>query len=100
MKLAVDEKLTRQVAHLARFSLTDDEVKTYTSQLHAILEYIDLLQEADVSNVEPLIHPFDQATPLRPDVAKPFALDAEGKSKALSSAPELLSDGFKVPQIK
>ena len=100
MKIVVDEKLTRQVAHLARLSLTDEEITTYTVQFGNILGYVEKLQEVDVGDIAPLTHPFDLPTPLRADVVKSFSRDHAGKSKALSCAPELLSDGFKVPQIK
>ncbi len=93
----VDEKLTRQVAHLARLELTDDEVRTYSSQLGRILEYVQSLQAVDVSGVVPLISPADEAdgegTLLREDDREP---SCEG---ILDCAPDTLDHGFKVPPI-
>ena len=95
----VNEKLTRQVATLARLDLSDQEVKVFTSQLGGILKYVEQLQQADVSGVEPLIHPLDLKTPMREDVAHPFAKTADGKPKVLESAPEVMDQGYKVPPI-
>lgn len=95
----VNEALTRQVADLARLELTDQEVTTFTAQLSEVLKYVDQLQAVDVSKVEPLTHPFEVLAPLREDIVKPFATNAEGKSKVLDAAPEVLEDGFKVPPI-
>jgi aspartyl-tRNA(Asn)/glutamyl-tRNA(Gln) amidotransferase subunit C len=97
--LQVSEALTRQVANLARLELTDQEVTTFTSQLSDILAYVGQLQKLDVSNVEPLTHPFDGRAPLREDIVKPFKTREDGKPKTLDPAPEAYEDGFKVPPV-
>ncbi len=98
-QLQVNEALTRQVANLARLELTDQEVRTFTSQLSEILAYVGQLQKLDVSNVEPLTHPFDVRAPLREDVVKPFKTNSDGTPKTLDPAPEALDNRFKVPPI-
>ena len=95
----VNEKLTRQVAHLARLELSEAEVTTFTAQLSEVIQYIEKLQEVDVQRVEPLIHPLELATPMREDEVQDSPLDPEGKPRVLSSAPDVLVDGFKVPPI-
>ncbi len=95
----VNEALTRQVAALARLELSENEVKTFSSQLSQIIKYVEKLQEVDVKGVEPLSHPIDLPTPLRPDVVLASPTDLEGKPKVLQAAPEVLYDGFKVPPI-
>ena len=95
----VNEKLTLQVAHLARLKLTEPEVTTYTSQLKNILKYVEQLQEVDVSFTEPLTYPLEAATPLREDKIKEGQVDTEGKPKVLSSASDVLFGGYKVPPI-
>jgi aspartyl-tRNA(Asn)/glutamyl-tRNA(Gln) amidotransferase subunit C len=95
----VNEKLTRQVAHLARLELSQSEVQVYTAQLKQILEYVETLKEVDVHGIEPMIHPIPLNTELREDFIQEPILDSEGKSLILSAAPEVLFDGFKVPPI-
>ncbi|MBI4925920.1 MAG: Asp-tRNA(Asn)/Glu-tRNA(Gln) amidotransferase subunit GatC [Bdellovibrio sp.] len=95
----VNEDLTRKIAHLARLHLTEDEVKTFTSQLREIINYIELLEEVNVSGVKPLTHPFELETPMREDKISHYPKTNEGKSKILDSAPEILYDSFKVPSI-
>ncbi len=97
--IEVNESLTRKTATLARLELSDAEVKTFTSQLGDILKYIDQLQALDVSQVEPLTHTLQLATPLRADVVCSFPPASDGKPKVLSSAPETLYEGYKVPPI-
>ena len=98
-KIQVDESMTRKMADLARLELTDQEVTTFTHQLGDILKYIDLLQEVDVTNVEPLTHPLELKTPMREDEVKPSPVDADGNPRVLESGPEVMDGGFRVPQI-
>src|SRR4051794_22952270 len=97
--LEVNEILTRRVAELARLELSDQEVSTFTSQLGEILKYVEQLQKVDTQNIEPLTHPLELKTPLRADEVRPSLVDQDGKPKVLSSAPDVLYDGFKVPPI-
>lgn len=99
LMIEVSEALTRKVAELARLELTDAEVSTFTPQLRQILGYVELLQEVDVTGVEPLVNPFPLATPLREDVVVPPLKDADGNPKTLKPAPDTLDGGFKVPPI-
>jgi aspartyl-tRNA(Asn)/glutamyl-tRNA(Gln) amidotransferase subunit C len=95
----IDETLTRQVADLARLELSPGELKTFTAQLGEVLKYMDLLTQADVKGVEPMTTPLELTTPLREDIVRPSPTDSEGKPKVLTYAPDVLNDGFKVPQI-
>lgn len=95
----VNEALTRGAANLARLELTDAEVATFTHQLGDILKYVDQLQKLDVKGVEPLTHPLELETPMREDEVNPSPVDSHGKPKSLHSAPDVIDDGFKVPQI-
>jgi aspartyl-tRNA(Asn)/glutamyl-tRNA(Gln) amidotransferase subunit C len=92
-------EMTQHVARLARLKLTDEELSTFTSQVGDILKYVEKLQEVNVEGVAPMTHPLELATPLREDVAVPSAKNAEGKSKVLDAAPDVLNDGYKVPPI-
>ena len=44
------------VARLARINLTETEVKVFQKQLDDVLEYVDKLRQADISDVEPAAH--------------------------------------------
>ena len=43
----------RYVANLARIDLSDAEIAQFQSQLSRVLEYVEQLNQVDVSNVEP-----------------------------------------------
>lgn len=89
----------KKLAHLARLELTEPEVAVFSAQIQGVLDYMSQLQAVDVSGVEPMIHPFELATPLREDEVRPSPVGPEGQPKVLESAPETLHGGFKVPPI-
>ena len=83
------------VAKLARLSLGDEELDTYTAQLAAILEHAEDVEALDLEHVPPTSHPFDLVNVLRPDVAGPTLAPAD----ALAGAPQAEDGRFRVPTI-
>ena len=92
-------RITREeverVATLARLSLSGDEASRMTSQLDAILDYVELLRALDTTGVEPTSHAVPIRTPLREDRALP-GLPPE---LALANAPEREDSAFLVPPV-
>ena len=91
----IDESQVRYVAKLSRLDLSDGEVKQFSTQLSAIVEYIEKLNELDTENVEPLAHCLPIHNVLREDVVKE-SLTAD---EALGNAPDRVEDYFKVPKV-
>lgn len=83
------------VATLARLELTEDEVAIFEPQLQSILEYMEKLDEIDVSGIEPMAHANPVVNVTRPDIARP-SLDVED---VLRNGPKTTSDQFIVPKI-
>jgi aspartyl-tRNA(Asn)/glutamyl-tRNA(Gln) amidotransferase subunit C len=95
MSSKIDEAQVRRVALLSRLELSDAEVSQFSTQLSAIVEYIEKLNELDTDSVEPLAHCLPLHNVLREDVPKP-SLSNEA---ALANAPEREDEYFKVPKI-
>jgi aspartyl-tRNA(Asn)/glutamyl-tRNA(Gln) amidotransferase subunit C len=93
--MAAAEIDVKYVAHLARIALSPEEEKTLGAQLAHILSYIEKLNEADVSAVEPTAHAFPLVNVVRPDVARPSMPHDE----ALQNAPLKANGLFMVPRI-
>ena len=91
----IDEAQVQQVAKLSRLELTDEEVSQFSTQLSAIFEYIEKLNELDTENVEPLAHCLPVHNVLREDVPKPSL----SNEMALANAPDREDEYFKVPKI-
>ena len=93
MKLS--KKEVEHVAHLARLTLTDEELEKMTGQLDNILSYVDKLEELDTSQVVPTSHVFSVSNAFREDVEKESLSQAE----ALRNGPQQDGEMFQVPKI-
>ena len=95
MSEKIDEIQVRRVAKLSRLDLTEGEIKEFTGQLEAILEYVDKMNQLDTEGVEPLAHCLPISNCLREDKAK----DSLGAESIMANAPQRDGDFFKVPRI-
>ena len=94
MALSLEE--VRRIAALARLRLLPHEEERLAGELSAILDYVRLLEELDVSGVEPMTHALASAeTPLRDDEIRPGLSQEE----ALANAPARDGTCFQVPRI-
>jgi aspartyl-tRNA(Asn)/glutamyl-tRNA(Gln) amidotransferase subunit C len=83
------------VARLARLALTDDELDLYTGQLAAVLDHARDVDALDVTDVEPMSHPYPLVNVLRDDVVGPCV----DRDEVLASAPAVEDGRFRVPAI-
>jgi len=83
------------VAHLARIRLTAEEEAKLGRQLDQILDYIEKLNEADVSGVEPTAHAFPLVNVVREDLERP----SMSHEAAMRNAPSEANGLFRVPKI-
>jgi aspartyl-tRNA(Asn)/glutamyl-tRNA(Gln) amidotransferase subunit C len=65
----IDGLQVRHIAHLARLGLSDAECESFSKQLSTIIDYFNLLQEANVEGVLPANHLQTLRAKLRPDTA-------------------------------
>lgn len=89
------ETEVRHVAKLARLKVSDQEVKTFTVQLGAILEYVAQLQQLDTTDVEPLAHALPVRNVFRDDEIQPSL----SNDQALANAPQRDGEFFSVPKV-
>jgi aspartyl-tRNA(Asn)/glutamyl-tRNA(Gln) amidotransferase subunit C len=83
------------LADLARIDLSDAELDHLAPQLSVILESIASIRDVASADVPPTSHALPLTNVYRPDVVRP-GLTAE---EALSGAPEVENQRFKVPRI-
>ncbi len=95
MTVKIDEAQVQQVAKLSRLELSEEEVSQFSTQLSAIFEYIEKLNELDTERVEPLAHCLPVHNVFREDVPRPSLSNDD----ALANAPEREDEYFKVPKI-
>ena len=93
--MKIDKNTTLKIAKLSRIKIEANEVDELSSQLSAIVDWVEQLNEVDTDNVEPLSNVSMSKLPLRKDIE-----DSENKSKKiLSNAPDKLENFFAVPKV-
>lgn len=93
MKITLKE--VAHVARLARLEISEDEMKKYTTQLNAILEYADRLNRLDTKDILPTAHVLPLRNVFREDESRPCL----PRTEALANAPEEEDGMFRVPPV-
>src|SRR3954465_7556429 len=83
------------LADLARINLSDAELDHLAPQLSVILESVASISEVASDDIPPTSHALPLTNVFREDVVRPGLTAAE----ALSGAPEVEQQRFKVPRI-
>jgi len=85
----------RHVAMLARLGLSDEEIETLRPQLAQVLDYINMLNKVDTSQVPPTAQVLSHLNVTREDSPRPSWPPAE----LLANAPAVEDGFFKVPAV-
>ena len=91
--MALTPEQVRQVAALAALDLEPEEISRLTTELAAILDYVQELNELDTTAIEPTTHLAVSSLPFRDDVNRPCLSHAD----AVAAAPRAIDGGFAVP---
>ncbi|WP_066362810.1 Asp-tRNA(Asn)/Glu-tRNA(Gln) amidotransferase subunit GatC [Herbidospora mongoliensis] len=87
-----------EVAHLARLSrlaLADEELDHFAAQLDQIVGAVARVAEVATADIPPSSHALPLTNVFRPDVVAPSLTNEQ----ALSGAPAVEDDRFRVPRI-
>jgi len=92
--------LTRQdvekIAHLARLSITADEMPVYVTSLSNIVNFVDELSKVPTQDVQPMAHPLEgQRQRLRADVVS----ESDARDKYQGNAPAVQAGLYVVPRV-
>ena len=93
MSLSRDD--VAKISLLGRLSLTAEELDRLTTQLGAIVGYVEQLQELDVSGVEPMAHAVPTSDVFRPDDLRP----SFPREDMLANAPHADGEFYLVPAV-
>jgi len=93
MKISKEE--VAKIAHLARLEIGESDLGRFAGQLTDILDYMDILNEVDTSQTEPLYSPVEHETPYREDEPS----SEYSKEEVLRNAPRSDGEYFLVPKV-
>lgn len=93
----ISEEEVQHIAELARLELSDEGLRKMQKELAAILKYIDLLKEVDVSGIKPTSHSIPLENVMREDKVEPA--NKETLKDILAGVPEKEGNYVKVKGI-
>ena len=93
MSLDADE--VKNIAHLARLAIREEDVADYSKNLSDILAFVEQLNAVDASDVVPMAHPLDMAQRLRPDEVS----EQDEREQFQSVAPAVEAGLYLVPRV-
>lgn len=85
----------KKIAHLARLTLSEDDIAYYTPQLSSILNFVAHMDSVDTANIEAVAHPLELPQRLRPDAIS----EHDQRELFQSIAPEVKVGLYLVPKV-
>jgi len=80
----MDKETVETISYLARLRFDEDNKEKITKDLENIIEFVDQLESADTSDIEPLANPLEKTAKTRSD-----EITAENRKETfLKNAPE------------
>jgi aspartyl-tRNA(Asn)/glutamyl-tRNA(Gln) amidotransferase subunit C len=93
--MSIDQNTVRRIAKLARIKVSDDDLPRLEGELNSILQWIEMLNEVNTTNVEPMTSVVKTSMKMRDDVV------TEGSDPAAvtSNAPRIEDNFYVVPKV-
>ena len=84
-----------KLGKLSKIQIDESKLKSLSSDLGSIIEFIDRLKSIDTENVDPTSNSLDQSLVMREDIAS----DVNTANEILENAPQKELDFFSVPKV-
>lgn len=93
--MAFDKTEVKNIAHLARLAITEDDLEAYTDSISNILGLVNKLQEINTDQIKPMAHPMDATQRLRTDI-----VSEENQRESLQAIAPATENGlYLVPKV-
>ena len=92
--MRITTEMVDYISQLSRLSLPEAEKEAMTAQLERIVDYMDVLNQLDTADIEPMSHVFPVKNVLREDVVEP----SFDRSALLANTPVPDGEAFLTPK--
>ncbi len=92
--MIIDDKMIDYIGELARLKLKQEEKENAKNEINKIIDYMDVLNTIDTSNIEAMSHAFPVKNVFRKDDVMP----SKDRDDILLNAPNKKDGAFKVPK--
>ncbi len=93
--MSLDTDVVRQVAHLARLNIADDDIQEVMTDLNNVLQLAEKMNELDTESVKPLLNPLDSVQRLREDIVT----ESDNRAGFQQTAPSVEQGLYLVPRV-
>lgn len=93
--MSITEDEARKIAHLARIAVQPEELPVLARELSGIVQFMEQLNEVDVSDVEPMTG----VTPMQLKRREDIVTSGSMADRILSNAPDAREGFFAVPKV-
>ena len=93
--MQIDQKTVKNIAHLSRLELNENEEKEMVESLPKILNWMEQLGELDTQNTAPITHMSEEVNVVREDIVK----NELTRERGLRNAPQKNEEYLKVPKV-
>ncbi len=88
-------EIVNKTASLAKLSFNENELESFTHSFKNVLDYVVVINQLDLTGIEPLSQINDDDNCFREDIALPSITISE----ALKNAPNKNDNFYKVPKV-
>ena len=94
--MQIDDKLLKRLESLSQIKIEETKESEILEELNKFLDFVEILNELDVKNLEATFSTLDSGSPFRKDIPKS---QSEVGEKILKNAPKSADNIFIVPKI-
>jgi aspartyl-tRNA(Asn)/glutamyl-tRNA(Gln) amidotransferase subunit C len=93
--MSLKREEVEKIAHLARISLQEQDIASYTVHLSNILALVEQMNSVETAHIIPMAHPLDATARLRPDVVS----ETNQRDIFQAIAPQVEAGLYLVPKV-
>jgi aspartyl-tRNA(Asn)/glutamyl-tRNA(Gln) amidotransferase subunit C len=93
--MKIDQTTLRKIAHLARLEFEEEAEEAMLESLSEILTWVEMLNEVDTDNIEPLQSMSQEVNRMREDEIQ----TSLSRERGLHNAPKKDEQYFRVPKV-
>ena len=93
--MSLDKSEVQKIAWLARLSIDEQDISTYSDELSNILGLVETMSSVDTEGISPIAHPLDLTARLRPDAIT----ETNQREQFQQNAPQTEDGCYLVPKV-
>ena len=94
-EMSIDRNMVRRIAKLARIRVSEEDLPRLEGELNSILKWIEMLNEVDTTDVEPMTSVVKMSIKMRDDIVT----EGQNPAAVTANAPKTEDNFYVVPKV-